>query len=150
MKGFERMKEFNERNKMRKTMKRLWLALAAVVSWVGAAVAADIQYVADNGGGEYSGAGYGISVSVSAPASGATIKYGTAETGPWQDEPITYKDVCNASPIYFQISAEGYSTVIDSRTVTVTPKTLTSDFVWLVLPTDQCIFMLRQVANPSL
>ena len=57
MKGFERMKEFYERNKMKKAMKKLWLALAAVVSWVGVAVAADIQYVADNGGGEYSGAG---------------------------------------------------------------------------------------------
>ena len=121
-------------------MKKLWLALAAVVSWVGAAVAADIQYVADNGGGEYSGAGYGISVSVSAPASGYAIKYAESSTGPWQEEPITYKDVCAATPIYFQISAEGYSTVVDSRTVTVTPKTLTSDFVWLVLPTEDYVY----------
>ena len=125
---------------MKKTMKKLWLALAAVVSWVGAAVAADIQYVADNGGGEYSGAGYGISVSVSAPASGYAIKYAESSTGPWQDEPITYKDVCNAKPIYFQISATGYTTVTDSRTVTVTPKTLTSDFVWLVLPTEDYVY----------
>ena len=125
---------------MRKTMKKLWLALAAVVSWVGAAVAADIQYVADNGGGEYSGAGYGISVSVSAPATGAVVKYSESEAGPWQEEPITYKDVCNVTPIYFQISAEGYSTVVDSRTVTITPKTLTSDYVWLVLPTDDYVY----------
>ena len=125
---------------MKKTMKKLWLALAAVVSWVGAAVAADIQYVADNSGGEYSGAGYGISVSVSAPASGYAIKYAESSTGPWQEEPITYRDVCAAKPIYFQISAEGYSTVVDSRTVTITPKTLTSDYVWLVLPTDDYVY----------
>ncbi|MBQ6137745.1 MAG: hypothetical protein IJI73_10300, partial [Kiritimatiellae bacterium] len=104
--------------------------------------AATINYVADDVSGEYNGSGFGIAatISVSAPASGATIKYATAETGPWQEEPITYKDVCAASPIYFQISAEGYSTVIDSRTVTITPKTLTSDFVWLVLPTEDYVY----------
>ena len=45
---------------------------------------------------------------MNAAASGATVKYAESETGPWQDEPITYKDVCNAKPIYFQISAEGF------------------------------------------
>ena len=137
MKGFEMTKE---RNKMKILTKQLWLALAVAVSWVGVAVAADIHYVADNGGGEYSGAGYGISISVSAPASGATIKYAESETGPWQEEPITYKDVCNAKPIFFQISATGYTTVTNSRTVTITPKTLTSDFVWLVLPTEDYVY----------
>ena len=84
MKGFERMKEFNERNKMKESMKKLWLALAVALSWVGAAVAADIQYVADNVSGTYSGAGYGIAatVSVSAPATGAVVKYSESATGP--------------------------------------------------------------------
>ena len=116
------------------------MAVVSTVCWTGAVFAADIRYVADNGGGEYSGAGYGISVSVSAPATGATIKYSESATGPWQDEPVTYKDVCTAKPIYFQVSAEGYTTVVDSRTVTITQKTLTNDFVWLVLPTEDYVY----------
>ena len=104
--------------------------------------AATINYVADDVSGEYNGSGFGIAatISVSAPASGATIKYAESETGPWQDAPITYRDVCNAKPIFFRISATGYTTVTDSRTVTITPKTLTSDFVWLVLPTEDYVY----------
>ena len=124
---------------MKRKIKSWWLAVVSTVCWTGAVFAADIQYVADNGGGEYSGSGYGISVSVSAPANGVTIKYAESAMGPWLDE-LTYKDVCTAKPIYFQISAEGYTTVVDSRTVTVTPKTLTSDFVWLVFPTEDYVY----------
>ena len=125
---------------MKRKIKSWWLAVVSTVCWTGAVFAADIRYVADNYGGEYSGAGYGISVSVSAPATGATIKYAQSEMGPWQDEPVTYKDVCTAKPIYFQISATGYATVTDYRTVTITPKMLTSDFVWLVLPTEDYVY----------
>ena len=100
-----------------------------------------IQYAADGSSGEYCGAGYGVSVIVSTPSSGATIKYSeTGADGTWVDEPITFKNVCTDKPIYFQISAEGYATVVDSRTVTITPKMLTSDFVWLVLPTDDYVY----------
>ena len=69
-----------------------------------------------------------------------TVKYSETDAGPWQDTPITFKDVCTDKPIYFQIEAEGYKTVIDSRTVTITPKALTSDFVWLVLPMDDYVY----------
>ena len=78
--------EFNERNRMKNKIKRWWLAVVSTVCWTSAAFAADIRYVADNGGGEYSGSGYGISVSVSAPATGATIKYAESALGPWLDE----------------------------------------------------------------
>ena len=131
--------EFNERNKMKRKIKSWWLAVVSTVCWTGVVFAADIRYVADNVDGEYSGAGYGISVSVSAPATGATIKYAESAMGPWLDE-LTYKDVCTDKPIYFQITAEGYTTVVDSRTVTITPKALTSDFVWLVLPTADYVY----------
>ena len=131
--------EFTERNKMKRKIKSWWLAVVSTVCWTGAVFAADIRYVADNGGGEYSGSGYGISVSVSAPANGVTIKYAESAIGPWLDE-LTYKDVCTAKPIYFQISAEGYTTVVDSRTVTIKPKPLTSDFVWLVFPPDAYVY----------
>jgi len=131
--------EFNERSRMKNKIKRWWLAVVSTMCWTSAAFAADIRYIADNGGGEYSGSGYGISVSVSAPANGVTIKYAESAMGPWLDE-LTYKDVCTAKPIYFQILAEGYTTVVDFRTVTITPKTLTSDFVWLVLPTEDYVY----------
>ena len=131
--------EFNERNKMKRKIKSWWLAVVSTVCWTGAVFAADIRYVADNVDGEYSGSGYGISVSVSAPATGATIKYAESAMGPWLDE-LTYKDVCTDKSIYFQITAEGYTTVVDSRTVTITPKALTFDFVWLVLPTEDYVY----------
>ena len=44
--------EFTERNKMKILTKQLWLTCVATVCWMYAAVAADIHYVADNGGGE--------------------------------------------------------------------------------------------------
>ena len=127
---------------MRKTTKQWWAAFAAALCWAGVALGADIQYVAENVGGVYCGMGYGIdgTISVSAPAEGATVKYSESAEGPWQDEPIAYRDVCDAKPIWFQISAEGYTTVIDSRTVTITPKTLTSDYVWLVLPPEDYVY----------
>ena len=125
---------------MKKTMRQWWAAVVAALGWMGAALGADIQYVADNGGGEYCGVGYGISVSVSAPASGYAVKYAESSTGPWQNTPVTYTDVCSAKPIYFQISADGYATVVDSRTVTITPKALTEEYVWLVLPTEDYVY----------
>ena len=124
---------------MKEIKRRLRLALVAAVYGVGTAIGADIQYVADNGGGEYSGAGYGISVSVSAPASGAVVKYAESAAGPWRDA-LTYKDVCDAKPIWFQITATGYTTVTDSRTVTITPRALTADYIGLVLPTEDYVY----------
>ena len=47
---------------MKRKIKSWWLAVVSTVCWTGAVFAADIRYVADNGGGEYSGSGYGISV----------------------------------------------------------------------------------------
>ena len=102
-------------------------------------VAATIHYVADNVTGEYNGTGYGIDVSVSAPVSGATVKFAESAEGPWLDS-LAYVDVCEDRPIYFQVSATGYTTAVDSRTVTVTPKTLTEDYVWLVLPWEDYVY----------
>ena len=125
---------------MKITKKQWWAAIATALGWMGTALGADIQYVADNGGGEYCGVGYGISVSVSAPASGYAVKYAESSTGPWQNTPVTYTDVCSVKPVYFQISADGYTTVVDSRTVMITPKALTADYVWLVLPTEDYVY----------
>ena len=128
-----------ERNKMKEQIRKVWVAVVATLGLSGGVLGATINYVADNGGGEYCGTGYGISISVSAPASGATVKYSESEAGPWLDT-LLYTNVCAAKPMYFQISADGYTTVVDSRTVTITPKTLTEDFVWLVLPAADYVY----------
>ena len=97
-----------------------------------------IDYVADDGVNEYCGAGIGISVTVSTPATGATVKYAESADGPWLDA-VAYTDVCTDRPIYFQISAAGYDTVVDSRNVTVTPKSI-EGLVWPVLPSEDYVY----------
>ena len=76
-------------------MRKVWVAVVAALGLSSAVPGATINYVADNGGGEYCGVGYGISVSVSAPQSGAAVKYAESSEGPWLDA-LTYKDVCSA------------------------------------------------------
>ncbi len=98
--------------------------------------AATIEYVADDGiPGEYCGAGFGITVTVSKPAIGATVTYSESAEGPWLDE-VKYVDVCTDKPIHFQITAAGYETVTGFKTVTVTPKALTDEYVWPVFPSE--------------
>ena len=115
-------------------------ALAAALLGAGASLAADIQYAAAGSSGTYCGQGFGIAVDVATPASGATIQYSTSENGPWQDEEIKYTNACPATPIWFKISAEGYSSVTNSRTVAIAPKQLTDEFVWLTLPTQGYVY----------
>ena len=94
---------------------------------------AEIRHAAEGSSGDYNGSGFGIDVSVSAPATGATVKYAESPDGPWVDA-LSYTNVCEATPIYFRISAEGYATVTGSKTVTIRPKTLTEDYVWVESP----------------
>ena len=81
-----------------------------------------IRFEANGRSGEYNGAGYGISVSVSSPATGAVIEYAESESGPWSAEPIAYANVCADRSIWFRVTARGYETVTGSRKVTVTPR----------------------------
>lgn len=120
-------------------MIRYLLGILCAVCATGSLVAADIAYVADGSSGEYCGTGYGISVSVSAPASGATVEYSESETGPWSASPVAYTNVCAARPVWFRITAEGYATVVDSRPVTVTPKSV-EGLVWPVLPAEGYVY----------
>ena len=123
---------------MKVKVKGLMVVLATLAG-LSAFAAAEIQYVADNASGEYCGVGYGITVSVSTPSSGYTVKYAESAMGPWQDK-VEYVDVCADKPIYFQITATGYATVTGSANVTVTPKELTNDYIWLVLPPEDYVY----------
>ena len=84
-----------------------------------------IVYEARDGGGQYSGAGFGIAVSVLKPASGAAVKYAASASGPWQDEPITFSNACEAAPIHFRIEVEGHDPVAGWRTVTIARRAVT-------------------------
>ena len=95
------------------------------------ASAATIGYVADGTTGPYCNRGYGIDVNVSVPSAGYTVEYAESETGPWSAGPVMYTDVCTAKPVWFRISAPGYDTVTDKASVTIVPKTLTEDYVWV-------------------
>ena len=121
-------------------MIRKWLMMSlAVATYLSAFALPDIQLVADGTTGEYCGVGYGITVNVSKPASGYTVKYAASAEGPWVDE-LKYVDVCTDRPIYYQVTATGYTTATGSANVTVTPKTLTNDYIWLVFPTDDYVY----------
>ena len=116
-------------------MIRYLMGILCAAFAAGPLAAAEIAYAADGATGEYCGTGYGISVSVSTPATGATVEYAESETGPWSAEPVEYTDACTARPVWFRITAEGYGTVVDSRTVTVTPKDI-GGLVWPILPAE--------------
>ena len=68
----------------------------------------------------YDGDAHGITVSVTDPAGGAVIKYGTEEGLYSLDASPSITDV-GESPltVYYQVAAEGYHTVTGSATVTI-------------------------------
>ena len=127
---------------MKRKIKQMMLVVGSLLAMTLPAIGASqvIQYAADGASGEYCGVGYGVSVTVSTPSTGATVKYSeTGVDGTWVDAPIAFKDVCTDKPIYFQISAAGYTTVVDSRTVTIMPKDI-ADLIWLALPSDDYVY----------
>ena len=121
-------------------MIRYLMGILCAAFAAGPLAAAEIIYAADGATGEYCGAGFGITVSVSTPATGATVEYAEAETGPWSATPVAYTNACTARPVWFRIAAAGYGTVIDSRNVTVTQKPMTEDYVWPVLPAEGYVY----------
>ena len=119
---------------MMRLKQKIKLAVCALGVCAGlAASAATIGYVADGNQPDsaYCNRGYGIEVNVSVPSTGYTVEYAESETGPWSAEPVTYVDVCTEKPVWFRISAAGFDTVVDSRPVTIVPKALTGDYVWV-------------------
>ena len=124
---------------MKSKMRVFGAAAVTALGLMSSVFGADIHYVADDGGGEYCGLGYGIRVNVSTPASETTVKYAESMIGPWTDA-LAYTNVFTEKSVYFAIEAEGYASVTNSRTVTITPKTLTADYVWLVFPPEDYVY----------
>ena len=70
--------------------------------------------------GLYDGKAHGITVIVTAPASGYAVKYGTAE-GTYDSDSLTYTDAGNYT-VYYQVTAKNYVTATGSATVEITAK----------------------------
>ena len=74
----------------------------------------------------YDGEGHGISVSVTTPASGATVEYARAKDGPWQADAILFTNVCTATKVWYRVLADGYAGVTNAATITVNPRQISN------------------------
>ncbi len=70
--------------------------------------------------GEYDGRAHGITVSVTTPSTGYTVKYGTTK-GTYDKSSLTYTEAGNYT-VYYQVTAKNYVTVTGSETVEITAK----------------------------
>ena len=68
----------------------------------------------------YDGTGYGPTVKVTSPSSGAKIEYSRSSKGPWVDS-ILLTNVVDGIPIFCKVSAEGYNSVTQGVICTITP-----------------------------
>ena len=70
--------------------------------------------------GEYDGRAHGITVSVTTPSTGYTVKYGTTKDT-YDKSSLTYTEAGNYT-VYYQVTAKNYVTVTGSETVEITAK----------------------------
>lgn len=78
----------------------------------------DITATADGWTGDYDGDPHGITVTVTEPASGATVMYGTTEGTYDLSASPTYTDAGDYT-VYFQVTAEGHNDYTGSATVSI-------------------------------
>ena len=82
----------------------------------------DIARVANGYTGTYDGKPHGISVDVSQPKNGATVKYGTAEgTYDLNTSPTITNVEEGPLDVYYQIAADGFFTTTGKETVKILP-----------------------------
>ena len=91
----------------------------------------EIKYSVENDKVTYNGQPQTIAVNVTAPASGATVRYWNESTNAYdQTEPPAYTDVKDSgTTIKFQITAPGYETVTGEATLTINPKLITENMI---------------------
>ena len=80
---------------------------------------ATIQYTATKYEGKYDGAKHTISVTVTEPVNGAVITYCDEENGTYTATAPEYSAAPTNATVWFKIEAPNYTTVKDSRTVTI-------------------------------
>ena len=87
-----------------------------------------ISYTATGYSAAYDGSAHGISVTVTAPSSGATVKYGTA-SGTYDLTASPTRTNVGTTTVYYQITAANYTTVTGSQTINITRATATEPTV---------------------
>ena len=95
--------------------------------------------------GSYDGNDHGISVDVSIPASGATVKYGTRNGAYDLTESPKYKDAGNYT-VYYQVTADDYNTKTGSAQVKISKVTPSIT----ALPSASAITYGQTLANSTL
>ena len=95
--------------------------------------------------GSYDGNDHGVSVDVSIPASGATVKYGTRNGAYDLTESLKYKDAGNYT-VYYQVTADDYNTKTGSAQVKISKVTPSIT----ALPTASAITYGQTLANSTL
>lgn len=91
----------------------------------------EIKYSVENDKVTYNGQPQTIAVNVTAPASGATVRYWNESTNAYdQTEPPAYTDVQDSgTTIKFQITAPGYKTEEGTATLKIEPKPITENMI---------------------
>lgn len=84
---------------------------------------ADMAVRADGFRGRYDGNTHGISVSISKPAAGASVRYGTSGGAYNQSSSPVYKNA-GTYTVYYEVTAPNYNTYTGSATVQITAKEL--------------------------
>jgi hypothetical protein len=82
-----------------------------------------ITYTASDVNVAYDGEAHGISVRVTSPSS-AKVEYAESANGTWGTTPLTLTGV-GSETVYYRISADGYTTVTGSKTVTIAKREVT-------------------------
>ena len=81
----------------------------------------EMTVAAENVSAEYDGEAHGITVNVTEPTSGYTVKYGTTEGTYNETESPTITNVADSPlTVYYQVTADNYTTKTGSATVTIT------------------------------
>ena len=96
----------------------------AVVNFVIVEPPPSIEAAADDVAATYDGRGYGISVSVAWPPSGATVRYARLASGPFADEKPLFTNATDAAETWYEVSAPGFDPVTNVARVTVAPRSL--------------------------
>ena len=84
---------------------------------------ADMTVRADAFRGRYDGNTHGISVSISKPSAGASVRYGTSAGAYNQSSSPVYKNA-GTYTVYYEVTAPNYNTYTGSATVQITAKEL--------------------------
>ena len=90
--------------------------------------------------GIYDGQEHSIAVTVTGDdAATFTVSYASAPTGPFLPTPPSFTAVTNAT-VWYCAASPFYDSSTNSATVSISPKTLSADNVWLVVPEEGYVY----------